>query len=504
MDAGSERYNATVDLLERHLSSTQACAPYLITAAKVFSYDEVAAASDGIAAGLLGLGLVRGDRVLVVAQDCPELVCTFWGAMKAGLVPVILTPALSALDLRFIVGDSKAKALVFELSVERNVSAIDLAGVALLSIHPSGLAGAKRWSEVSTRERIAAATTGPDDTAFWLYTSGTTGTPKAVIHPHRNLRAAPGGLSKQVIGLCADDVVLSASRMSFAYGLGNSVYLPAAAGASAVVDSFPVSPSSIQGLIERHLPTILFAVSSFYSGYVELPDASLEGRVRLAFSAGESLPAELFHRFEERFALPLLDGFGSTEMMHHVTSNRPDDAMPGSAGRALDDFEIQVRDTNGRVLADGESGELWMRGPTRAAGYWNRPELTARNFVDAWLRTGDRVRMEEGRLYHEGRFDDLVKLGGIWIAPGEIETVLRRHADVAEAAVVMTSNDKGTPVLKAFVRSARTDTALHAELAVACRAELASFKVPRVFETVSELPRTPTGKLRRFELRRRP
>jgi benzoate-CoA ligase len=307
-----------------------------------------------------------------------------------------------------------------------------------------------------------------------------------------------------VIGLGAGDVVLSASRMSFAYGLGNSVYLPAATGAAVIVDDFPVSPASIQNLIERFSPTILFAVSSFYAAFVRLPEASIRRSVRQALSAGETLPADLFHRFADRFGLPLLDGLGSTEMMHHATSNRPDDAAPGSAGRPLAGYDVEVRDPDGGKLAEDESGELWMRGPTLSSGYWNRAELTERNFVGGWLRTGDRVRMRDGRLYHEGRFDDLLKLGGIWVAPGEIEDVLRAHDDVAEAAVVTTHDANGVPVLKAFVRSARAGTALHAELAAACRARLASFKVPRVFETVAELPHTPTGKLRRFELRRRP
>jgi benzoate-CoA ligase family protein len=503
MEPPSQHYNATVDLLERNLVSGKGGRPYLLTDSKAISFDEVAAAADSIGAGLLGLGLERGDRVLVLTQDCPELVCTFWGAMKAGVVPVLVSPGLSAADVRFIVKDSKARALVFDSSTERFLSAIDLVGITLLSLHAAALAGARRWGEVVGHERLAAAPTRPEDTAFWLYTSGTTGTPKAVLHPHRNLRAAPDGLSRQVIGLGTGDIVLSASRMSFAYGLGNSVYLPAAAGASVVVDNFPVSPSSIQRLIDRYSPTILFGVSSFYSGYVQLPEANLTPSVRQAHSAGEALSTDLFQRFKDRFGRPLLDGLGSTEMMHHVTANRVEDAMPGSAGRPLNGFEIEVRDPEGRALGEGASGELWLRGPTISSGYWNRPELTARNFVDSWLRTGDRVQVRDGRLYHQGRFDDLMKLGGIWVAPGEIEGILRAHPDVTDAAVVLTNNDAGLPVLKAFVRSARADVGLHVELAAGCRARLASFKVPRAFETVSDLPRTPTGKLWRFELRRR-
>jgi benzoate-CoA ligase len=423
--------------------------------------------------------------------------------MKVGVVPVLLSPALTAADLRFVVEDSGAAALLFDASAERTVSGADLTGITLLSVHASALGAARRWSELAAPARIVPAPTSPDDTAFWLYTSGTTGTPKAVVHPHRNLRAAPAGLASQVIALGPDDVVLSASRMFFAYGLGNSVYLPAAAGAAVAVDAFPPSPASVQGAIDRYAPTVVFGVSSLWAGYAQLGQAALARSVRLAFSAGEALPADLFHRFRVRFGLPLLDGLGATETMHHATSNRMDDAVPGSAGRALDGFEIQVRDAEGRALPDGTSGELWIRGPTLASGYWNRAELTARTFVDGWLRTGDRARVREGRLHHEGRFDDLMKVGGIWVAPVEVEDVLRAHDDVAEAAVVLVDDGTGIPVLKAFVRSTRTDGGLHAELAKACRARLASFKVPRLFETVTALPRTATGKLRRFELRAR-
>ena len=295
MEPARELYNATVDLLERNLASGMGGRPYLVTDSKVFSYDEVVAASDGIGAGLLGLGLEQGHRVLILTRDCPELVCTFWGAMKVGLVPVLLSPALSASDLRFIIDDSRATAIVFDVSTERILSSVDLAGIAPLSVHDSALAGARRWREVSTPQRVTSAPTRPDDTAFWLYTSGTTGTPKAVLHPHRNLRAAPDGLSRQVIGLGPGDVVLSASRMFFAYGLGNAVYLPAAAGAAVAVDSFPVSPASIQAAIDRYSPTILFGVSSLYAGYVRLPEASLTRSVRQVFSAGEALSADLFH-----------------------------------------------------------------------------------------------------------------------------------------------------------------------------------------------------------------
>jgi acyl-coenzyme A synthetase/AMP-(fatty) acid ligase len=225
--------------------------------------------------------------------------------------------------------------------------------------------------------------------------------------------------------------------------------------------------------------------------------------VRRVVSAGEALSIDLFEAFRDRFGIPLLDGLGSTEAMHHVTSNRMDDLVPGSAGPPLEGFEIKALDRDQEPVPDGTSGELWVRGPTTFAGYWRRPELTARAYTDdGWMRTGDLVRIVDGRVFHEGRLDDLIKLGGVWVAPVEIEDVLRSHDDVAEVAVVAVDEETGVPVLKAFVVSERGGDELRKELTRLCRTRLASFKVPHVFEFVDELPRTPTGKLRRFVLRK--
>jgi acyl-coenzyme A synthetase/AMP-(fatty) acid ligase len=300
----------------------------------------------------------------------------------------------------------------------------------------------------------------------------------------------------------ADDVVLSVSKMYFAYGLGNSVYLPASAGATVVLNEAPVVPTLVQGLLNRERPTLMFGVPAFFNGFTRLGDAELPRSVRRVVSAGEALSMDLFAAFRERFEIPLLDGLGSTEAMHHVTSNRMDDLVPGSAGRALDGFEVKVLDRDQEPVAEGESGELWVRGPTTFAGYWRRPELTARAFADGWMRTGDLVRVVDGRVYHEGRLDDLIKLGGVWVAPAEIEDVLRMHEAVTDVAVVAVDEEIGIPVLKAFIVAEPRDADLRKELARLCRQRLASFKVPHVFELVDELPRTPTGKLRRFVLRK--
>lgn len=502
-DGAGDAYNATVDLLERNLVAGRSERAYLRVDDRDYSYQEVAAAADAAGAGLLGLGLERGDRVIIATRDRPEFVFTFWGAMKAGLVPVPIAQGLSSSDIQFMLTDSEARAVVCDPSAAAVVIPASEPSGATCLIAGGEALGATSWDEVLGRPAsLAAADTGAEDVALWLYTSGTTGLPKAVMHRHRHLRWAPNGLAAQVLQIEQDDVVLSVSKMYFAYGLGNSVYLPASAGATVVLNEAPVVPTLVQGLLNRARPTLVFGVPAFFNGFTRLPDAELPDTVRRVVSAGEALSIDLFETFRERFGRPLLDGLGSTEAMHHVTSNSVDDLVAGSAGPPLEGFEVKALDRDQEPVAEGTSGELWVRGPTTFAGYWRRPELTARAFADGWMRTGDLVRIVEGRVYHEGRLDDLIKLGGVWVAPVEIEDVLRTHGEVTEVAVVAVDEETGVPVLKAFVVSERRDDALSKELTRLCRTRLASFKVPHVFEFVDELPRTPTGKLRRFVLRK--
>jgi benzoate-CoA ligase family protein len=503
--ARSTTYNAAVDLLHGNLRQGRGHRPYLRTEDRAWTYDEVAAAADAAGAGLLGLGLGRGDRVILALRDCPEFVITFWGAIKAGLVPVPVAQGLSASDVDFMLADSEAAVVVCDLgSVSAVGPSVDRQGAECLFVGAPAPRGARAWDEVcGAPARLDPAPTTGDDIALWLYTSGTTGLPKAVMHRHRHLQAAPGALAAQVIGLESEDTVLSVSKMFFAYGLGNSVYLPASVGASVVVHEGPSVPARIQATLTEHRPTVLFGVPAFFAGFTRLADADVPSSVRMTLSAGETLSAELLERFVDRFGRPLLDGLGSTEALHHVTCNRPGDVVPGSAGPALDGYELKVLDRDQQPVGEGQDGELWIRGPTTFAGYWRRPDLTARSYLDGWMRTGDVVRIVDGAVFHQGRLDDLIKLGGIWVSPAEIEDVLRGHRDVADVAVVALEDEAGLPILKAFVLSERSDEAgLSAELLKMCRGRLANFKLPRVFEVVPELPRTPTGKLRRFVLRR--
>src|ERR1041384_2530661 len=493
-------YNATVDLLEWNLDEHRDH-PYLITSNNTFSYGDVAERARTFGAGLLDRGLAHGDRVLILTKDCVEFVCSFWGAIRAGLVAVPISPAMMPAELRGIVDDSRAKAGVFDPGSERIVAAAKLGEVLCIATEPSSIAGAIPWPDVAgAPERLRDVTTRASDIAFWLYTSGTTGTPKGVMHSHGNLQASRHGQAKQVLGMGPDDVILSVSRMHFSYGLGNSVFVPAAVGASVIVNTAPAIPAALQALIDVYAPTLLYGVASFWAGYVRLPAANTGPRMRAAISGGEVLRPDVFERFRARFDVPLLDSLGSTEAMYHVASNRLDDMVPGSVGRPLRGFEAQIRDSDGNAVI-GRRGELWLRGPHMFVGYWNRPDLTARTLVDGWLRTGDTARIVDDRIYNEGRVDDLMKLGGNWVAPREIEQEIAAHPDVADAAVAIIDNDTGVPILKAFVRSRRHDPELSRELFDACSARLAAYKVPRAFEVVAEFPRTPTGKLKRYLLR---
>jgi benzoate-CoA ligase len=358
-----------------------------------------------------------------------------------------------------------------------------------------------QFSDVLRADPEAPAETEAEEIALWLYTSGTTGLPKAAMHTHKTIGAAGEPLMRSVIGLGPSDRILSASRMFFAYGLGNSVHLPAAVGASVVLNEGPVIPARFNSLLSSTRPTVLCGVPSFFSGLVRLPGIRLPEETRVVLSAGEALSTGLFELFRSTLGLPLLDGLGATEALHHVTCNRPDDVVPGSAGRPLPGFEAKVLDVRGEEPADDEPGELWVKGPTVFAGYWKRPELTARVLQNEWLRTGDRVRIVDRHVFHEGRLDDLIKLGGIWVAPTEIEEVLQGHPDVADAAVVAIDNLDGVPTVKAFVVSERHDDSLVGELKRLSRTRLSRAKVPSAIEQVETLPRTVSGKLRRFVLR---
>ncbi len=494
--------NAGARLLLANLAAGRGAFPYLRVEAGVRSYQEVAERALAVAAGLRALDVEPGERLLLVMGDREELVLAIWGAWLAGAVAVPVAPALAPAELGVVLADCAPKAILCDAGSVRAVRAA--AANTQLPVYYAGDEqphGTRPFSELCSATPLSEATnTCADDPALLLYTSGTTGRMKAAIHTHGNLVNAAAGLGPQVLHLSPEDVIFSAARMFFAYGLGNSVYLPAAAGASVVVRRGPVLPALVTETLEREDVRVFFGVPSLYRSLLADPRGRPRGTLRACVSAGERLAPDLREAATRWAGAPVLDGFGMTETLHHVTSNRLDEVVPGSAGRPLAGFEVKVTNEHGLAAAEGEAGELWVRGPTLMAGYWNQPALTARRLAGGYLRSGDVVRLEAGCLVHIGRTDDLVKVGGVLVAPAEVEEVLRRHPAVADAAVVPVVRRAGVATFTAFVVP-RGEPPREAELVRHARQHLASFKVPRTFAFVEELPRTLTGKLRRFLLR---
>jgi benzoate-CoA ligase family protein len=363
-----------------------------------------------------------------------------------------------------------------------------------------------RLSEFADGSEVPAAPTSAASPGFWLYTSGTTGLPKGAIHRHGNIRAVCETYGRSVLAIDAGDVCYSVPKLFFAFGLGNSLFFPLSVGASAVIDPEPPNPRRAASLLARHQPTLFFAPPGFCAAMVDtgMPSNALSS-VRAVVTAGETLPAELHRRFTDRFGGEMLDGIGSTEALHIFCSNHPGDVRPGWTGRPVVGYELRLLDDRGEVITDaGTSGALWVRGESIAAGYWQRPELTANTFVDGWLRTGDVYqRSADGYFRFVGRNSDMIKAGGIWVSPAEVEGVLIEHEDVLEAAVVGGRDPDGLEMTVAFVVPRLGRTVHPVALDAHCRARMAAFKRPRQIHVVDQLPKTATGKIQRFALRAR-
>ncbi|MCS7181636.1 MAG: AMP-binding protein [Thermoanaerobaculum sp.] len=480
-------------LLRQVVEGEGATRPYLVTAGGMWTYGQVWEAVTCAAAFFQRQGLTPGDRVVLVMGDRPELVVSFWACLALGLVAVPLAPAFSPLELRQVLQDAKPALALADTAGARPLL-VAAEGIRL----PVLVVGERPyWADVS--ESVAPLPLPGDTPALLLYTSGTTGQMKGAMHSHANVLAAAGGLGPQVLHLSPEDRVFSASRMFFAYGLGNSVYIPAACGCAAVVHPGPLLPATVREIMQQYRPTVFMAVPSLYRALLQ--DPAVPWRVlRAAVSAGEKLPPELWRSLSRRARIPVLDGLGMTETLHHITSNRVGEVAPGSVGRPLDGFQLQVVGEGGEVLGEGEVGELWVRGPSVMQGYWRQEEKTARVLQGGWLRTGDLVALRGGFCFYYGRRDELLKLGGIAVFPSEVETVLKKHPAVAEAAVVPVERGAGVVTLKALIVLRPGATLKESEIYRFCRQRLAAFKVPREFQWVENLPLTASGKLRRFQL----
>jgi benzoate-CoA ligase family protein len=502
-------FNVAVPFIDRHLREGRGAKVAIRSADGDVTYAELAERVNRCGNALLGLGVRRGDRLLMVVKDCPEFFYVFWGAIKAGIVPVPLNTMLRADDYKFIIEDSQATALLWSTEYEGEVKG------ALAAAKPRpGVALPIEGGERNLRAELARASplleavpAAATAACFWLYSSGSTGRPKGTVHRHRDMVATSEHYGVGVLGIREDDVYFSAAKLFFAYGHGNAMTFPLWVGGTSVLLGPKPTPQNTFETIERYRPTLFFGVPTLYAAQLQAlerqqPDLS---SLRACASAGEALPADIFRRWKERTRLTILDGIGSTEALHIFISNRLDDVRPGTSGRVVPGYEARVV-VEGREAAPDEPGRLQVRGLSTAAFYWNNPDKTAATMLkDGWLDTGDTyVRDADGYLQYCGRSDDMLKVGGIWCSPVEIESKLVSHPKVLEVAVVGSPDGSGLVKPEAYVvlkEGVAGSDALAAELMQHCKSQLAPYKFPRLVHFVLELPKTATGKIQRFRLR---
>ena len=492
------------------------------------SYGALADRVKRLAAGLRALGLKREERVLLLMHDCADWPVSFLGAMYAGVVPVAVNTLLTADDYAYMLEHSRAQAVLVSGALLPALTAALIKsdhevgkGIGSRPQAPLKAAPADgsplHPAEVEFETFLAAQTpmvkpaaTGADDPGFWLYSSGSTGRPKGTVHSHANPYWTCELYGKRVLGLTERDVCFSAAKLFFAYGLGNALTFPMSVGASVILMAERPTPDATfrrwTGGIAGTKPTVFYGAPTGFAGMLAAPNLpkKIDVTLRLVSSAGEALPAELGERFKAHFGVDIVDGIGSTEMLHIFLSNRPDRVRYGTTGWPVPGYEIALRGDDGGPVPDGEPGDLYIHGPSSAMMYWGNRQKTRDTFQGGWTKSGDKyIRNADGSYTYGGRSDDMLKVSGIYVSPFEIEATLVQHPAVLEAAVIGVPDAEGLTKTKAFVVLKQGAQATDAELKAFVKDKLAPYKYPRLIEFVADLPKTATGKIQRFKLRER-
>jgi 4-hydroxybenzoate-CoA ligase len=511
MSGTSGFYNAVTWLLDRNIDEGRADKLAFTDTLSELTYGELQKQTRRAANMLRRLGVRREERVAMIMLDTIDFPIVFLGAIRAGVVPVPLNTLLTADQYAYVLADCRARVLFVSQALFPIVKDVvgrmpDLEHVVISGADAQ--AHKKLSDEIAHEsEQFVTAATHPDEPAFWLYSSGSTGSPKGVRHLHASLAATAETYARQVLGIREDDVGLSAAKLFFAYGLGNALTFPMSVGATTVLNPERPTPATMFALLNKYHPSIFFGVPTLFAAM--LNDETLKreragDRLRICTSAGEALPESVGNGWKSRFAVDILDGVGSTELLHIFLSNAPGDIKYGSSGRPVPGYKVRLVNEVGQDVPDGEVGELLVDAPSAGEGYWNQRSKSRQTFEGHWTRTGDKyIRDAGGRYTFCGRADDMFKVSGIWVSPFEVESALITHPAVLEAAVVPEADPEGLLKPKAFVvlRPDANTEGLHEALKEHVKQKIGPWKYPRWIEIVGSLPKTATGKIQRFKLR---
>ncbi|MHB8218005.1 MAG: benzoate-CoA ligase family protein [Candidatus Sulfotelmatobacter sp.] len=519
-----DEFNAASYFVDRHIDAGRADKVAIECGEVQVTYRQLFESVNQVGNGLRSLGVRIEERVFLLLLDSPEFAASFFGAIKIGAVPVPVNTLLKSADYEYLLNNSRARVAIVSNSLLAALEAIPRQRLPYLEtviivesevVESEGVDGEPRPGTLSFNQLLQEnsavlqpAATGKDDAAFWLYSSGSTGPPKACVHLQHDMVVSSERYARAILNITEKDRCFSVAKLFFAYGLGNGLYFPLAVGATSILLPGPPKPQSVFEIIERQRPTLFFSVPS---NYIKLLAHTAEGGrdfdlscVRHAISAGEALPASIFHRFKERFKVEILDAIGSTEALHMVISNVPGAVRPGSSGKSIPGFEARIVDDNNRLVVQGEIGNLLVNADSTCAYYWNQHEKTKNTIEGHWIRTGDKYfQDEDGYFWYAGRADDMLKVSGVWVSPMEIERALSDHPAVQEAAVVFRKDqdELPKPVACIVTRNGAAGTPeLARELQQFVLTRLPVFKRPHRIEFLLELPKTATGKIQRFKL----
>jgi benzoate-CoA ligase family protein len=510
-----DEFNAASYFVDRHIKDGRADKIAIECGEVQVTYRQLFERVNQVGNGLRKLGVRIEERVFLLLIDSPEFAASFFGAIKIGAVPVPVNTLLKSADYEYLLNNSRARVAIVSDSLLASIEAIPKQQLRYLEtiivVDGEPRTGSLSFDELAQKSCsvLQAESTGKDDAAFWLYSSGSTGQPKACVHLQHDMVVSTERYAKSILNITDKDRCFSVAKLFFAYGLGNGLYFPLAVGATSILLPGPPKPQSVFELIERHRPTLFFSVPS---NYVKLLAHSAADRrefdlssLRHAISAGEALPATVFHRFKQRFGVEILDGIGSTEALHVIISNVPCAARPGSSGKIIPGFEARIADDDNRPVVQGEIGNLLVKADSTCAYYWNQHEKTKDTIEGHWIRTGDKYYQDQdGYFWYVGRSDDMLKVSGVWVRPIEIERALIEHPSVQEAAVVFRKDEDELPKPVACIvtRDGVAGTPeLARELQEFVLSRLPLFKRPHRVEFLPELPKTATGKIQRFKLR---